>query len=137
LSSLVRGRYLSPSGLAYVLFAGVLLYVMHEDGEDFRDRERAAAILHFRNELRRTHKDIRMNTRVCKHCWTIITAVTERKVNLSLTSMVQRIGPKSATSSKNGKRKKRAQSDDDSGNENIQSPPRSSKGKKTKVTAML
>lgn len=107
---------------------------MQEDGLDFRDRERAAAILHFRNELRQAHKDIRMNTRVCKHCWAIITTVNERKVNLSLTSMVQRIAPKSAAS---GKRKKRAQSDDDSGNENIQSPPRPPKGKKTKAIAML
>jgi hypothetical protein len=110
---------------------------MHEDGVDFRDRERAAAILHFRNELRQVHKDVRMNTRVCKHSWTIITAVYNRKVNLSLTSMVQRVAPKTAAASgKNGKRKKRAQSDDESGNENLQTPPRS-KGKKTKVTAML
>jgi hypothetical protein len=110
---------------------------MHEDGVDFRDRERAAAILHFRNELRQVHKDVRMNTRVCKHSWTIITAVYNRKVNLSLTSMVQRVAPKTAAASgKNGKRKKRAQSDDESGNENVQTPPRS-KGKKTKVTAML
>lgn len=111
---------------------------MHEDGVDFRDRERAAAVLHFRNELRQVHKDIRMNTRVCKHSWTIITAVYGRKVNLSLTSMVQRVAPKSAAvsaSSKNGKRKKRAQSDDESGNDNMQTPPRS-KGKKTKVAAM-
>lgn len=117
----------------YILSVGVLIYMMHEDGEDFRDRERAAAILHFRYELRQVHKDVRLNTRVCKHSWAIITAVTERKVNLSLTSMVQRIAPKSATSSKNAKRKKRAQSDDDSGNENVQSPPRSSKGKKAKA----
>ena len=110
---------------------------MHEDGVDFRDRERAAAILHFRNELRQTHKDVRMNTRVCKHCWTIITAVTERKVNLSLTSMVQRVGPKNAASGKTAKRKKHTQSDEDSENENIQTPPQSSKGKKTRVTAML
>ena len=134
------GMWLSPrsSGYpAYVLHfsSGVLLYVMHEDGVDFRDRERAAAILHFRDELRRVHKDVRLNTRVCKHSWTIITAVYERKVNLSLTSMVQRVGPKSggAASGKNGKRKKRGQSDDESGNEKVQSPPRSSKGKKTKV----
>jgi len=114
--------------------------MMHEDGEDFRDRERAAAILHFRNELRQAHKDIRMNTRVCKHSWAIITAVHERKVNLSLTSMVQRVAPKSAAASgKNAtsKRKKHAQSDDESGNENVQSPPRLSKGKKSKVNAML
>jgi hypothetical protein len=122
---------------AEFVFIGVLIYVMHEDGVDFRDRERAAAILHFRNELRQTHKDVRMNTRVCKHCWAIITSVNERKVNLSLTSMVQRIGPKNAASGKNVKRKKRTQSDEDSENENIQTPPQSSKGKKTRVTAML
>ncbi len=112
---------------------------MCEDGVDFRDRERAAAILHLRNELRRVHKDVRMNTRVCKHSWTIITAVYERKVNLSLTSMVQKVAPKSnAASSKNAKRKKQAQSDDDeSTTENVQSPPRSSKGKKAKVSATL
>jgi hypothetical protein len=111
---------------------------MHEDGVDFRDRERAAAILHLRNELRQVHKDVRLNTRVCKHSWTIITAVYDRKVNLSLTSMVQRVAPKSgAASGKNAKRKKRAQSDDESGNENVQTPPRSSNGKKTKVAAML
>ena len=110
---------------------------MHEDGMDFRDRERAAAILHFRNELRQVHKDVRLNTRVCKHSWTIITAVYDRKVNLSLTSMVQRVGPKSAaTPAKSAKRKKRGQSDDESGNDNVQTPPRSSKGKKTKVAAV-
>jgi hypothetical protein len=110
---------------------------MHEDGADFRDRERAAAVLHFRNELRQVHKDVRMNTRVCKHSWTIITAVYDRKVNLSLTSMVQRVAPRSAAaSSKSGKRKKRAQTDDESGTENPQTP-RPSKGKKTKVDAML
>ncbi|KAF8492334.1 hypothetical protein F5888DRAFT_1729821 [Russula emetica] len=119
---------------AEFVFIGVLLYVMHEDGVDFRDRERAAAVLHLRNELRQVHKDVRLNTRVCKHSWTIITAVYDRKVNLSLTSMVQRVAPKGATASgKNAKRKKRAQSDDESGNENVQSPPRSSKGKKIKA----
>jgi hypothetical protein len=113
---------------------------MHEEGVHFRNRERAAAILHFRNELRQVHKDVRMNTRVCKHSWSIITAVYDRKVNLSLTSMVQRLAPnlKSAASSgKNAKRKKLAQSDDESGNENVQTPPRPSKGKKIKVAAML
>jgi len=111
---------------------------MHEDGVDFRDRERAAAIIHFRNELRQVHKDVRLNTRVCKHSWTIITAVFDRKVNLSLTSMVQRVVPKSsAPSGKNAKRKKPAQSDDESGNENVRSPPRPSRGKKNKVAAML
>ena len=111
---------------------------MHEDGVDFRDRERAAAVLHFRHELRQVHKDVRMNTRVCKHSWSIITAVYDRKVNLSLTSMVQRVAPKSAPASgKNGKRKKRAESDDESGNESVQTPPRPSKGKKTKAAAML
>lgn len=110
---------------------------MHEDGVDFRDRERAAAILHFRNELRQVHKDVRMNTRVCKHSWTIITAVYERKVNLSFTSMVQRVAPRNAAASvKNGKRKKRAESEEESGHENVQTP-RSSKGKKIKVDAML
>ena len=111
---------------------------MHEDGMDFRDRERAAAILHFRNELRQVHKDVRMNSRVCKHSWSIITAVYDRKVNLSLTSMVQRVALTSATGSgKNAKRKKRGQSDDESGNENVQTPPRPSKGKKTKIAAVL
>jgi hypothetical protein len=58
-------------------------------------------------------------------------------VNLSLTSMVQRVGPKNAASGKTAKRKKHTQSDEDSENENIQTPPQSSKGKKTRVTAML
>jgi len=119
------------------LCAGVLLYVMHEDDVDFRDRERAAAILHLRYELRQTHKDVRLNTRVCKHSWAIIDAVNERKVNLSLTSMIQRVAPKGPAPGKNAKRKKRAQTDDDSGNENIQSPSRSVAAKKTKVTHML
>lgn len=114
---------------------------MHEEGVDFRNRERAAAILHFRHELRQVHKDIRLNTRVCKHSWTIITTVYDRKVNLSLTSMVQRLAPNlksAAASGKNAKRKNRAQSDDESGNENVQqTPPQSSKGKKAKVTAVL
>ncbi len=90
------------------LCAGVLLYVMHEDDVDFRDRERAAAILHLRYELRQTHKDVRLNTRVCKHSWAIIDAVNERKVNLSLTSMIQRVAPKGPAPGKNAKRKKRA-----------------------------
>src|SRR5260221_14023796 len=109
--------------------------MMHEDDMDFRDRERAAAILHFRYELRQTHKDVRLNTRVCKHSWTIIDAVHERKVNLSLSSMIQRVAPKSVASGKNSKRKKRAQADEDSENENMQSPPQSSKAKKTRVNA--
>ena len=111
--------------------------MMHEDGMDFRDRERAAAIIHFRHELRQTHKDVRLNTRVCKHSWAIIEAVNERKVNLSLSSMLQRVATKGAASGKNAKRKKPAQTDDDSGNEKIQTPPRSLKTKKTKVTPML
>jgi hypothetical protein len=111
--------------------------MMHEDGVDFRDRERAAAILHLRHELRQTHKDVRMNTRVCKHSWTIIEAVNERKVNLSLSSVIQRVATKGATSGKNAKRKKPTRTDDDSGNENMQSPTRSFKTKKTKVTPML
>jgi hypothetical protein len=111
--------------------------MMHEDDMDFRDRERAAAILHLRYELRQTHKDVRLNARVCKHCWTIIEAVNERKVNLSLSSMVQRVAPKSAALGKNAKRKKPTQADEDSGNENVQSPPRSVKTKKTKVNPML
>ena len=110
---------------------------MHEDGMEFRDRERAAAILYLRYELRQTHKDVRMNTRVCKHSWAIINTVHERKVNLSLSSMIQRIAPKAAASGKNAKRKKPVQSDDDSGNVNIPSRPQSSKAKKTKVNAML
>lgn len=110
---------------------------MHEDGVDFRDRERAAAILHLRHELRQVHKDVRLNARVCKHSWTIIEAVNERKVNLSLSSMIQRVGTKGAASGKNAKRKKPIRNDEDSGNENMQSPPRSSKTKKTKVTHML
>ena len=110
---------------------------MHEDGRNFRDRERAAAILYFRHELRQTHKDVRMNTRVCKHSWEIITTVNERRVDLSLSAMVARIAPKIAASGKNAKRKKRAQSDDDSGNENIQSTPPPPRGKKTRVNAML
>ena len=119
------------------LCAGVLLYTMHEEGMDFRDRERAAAIIHFRHELRQTHKDVRLNTRVCKHSWTIIEAVNERKVNLSLSSMIQRVAAKGAPLGKSVKRKKRTQADDDSGSENMQSPPQSLKTKKTKVTPML
>jgi hypothetical protein len=111
--------------------------MMHEDGVEFRDRERAAAILYLRYELRQTHKDVRLNTRVCKHSWTIIDAVHERKVNLSLSSMVQRVAPKSVASGKNPKRKKRAQADEDSENENMQSPPQSSKAKKPRLNAML
>jgi hypothetical protein len=102
---------------------GVLLYMMHEDGVDFRDRERAAAILHLRHELRQTHKDVRMNTRVCKHSWTIINTVHEGKVNLSLSSMIQRVAPKAAASGKNAKRKKRTQTDDETGDEHAQSSP--------------
>jgi len=124
---------------AEFVFIGVLLYVMHEDGMDFRDRERAAAILHLRHELRQVHKDVRMNTRVCKHSWAIIQAVDERKVNLSLTSMVQRLALKGTASGKgkNAKRKKLAQAADDSGDEKMQPPSQPSKAKKTRVTPML
>ncbi|KAH9961381.1 hypothetical protein BC827DRAFT_1204144 [Russula dissimulans] len=108
---------------AEFVFIGVLLYMMHEDGVDFRDRERAAAILHLRHELRQTHKDVRMNTRVCKHSWTIINTVHEGKVNLSLSSMIQRVAPKAAASGKNAKRKKRTQTDDETGDEHAQSSP--------------
>jgi hypothetical protein len=110
---------------------------MHHDPGDFRDRERAAAILHFRHELRQTHKDVRMNSRVCKHSWAIINAVDERKVNLSLSSMVQRAAPNGAVSSKAPKRKKRPpQPDDDSGGENMHSSPTIPKAKKTKKTSV-
>jgi hypothetical protein len=109
---------------------------MHDDTGDFRDREMAAAILHLRHELRQTHKDIRLNSRVCKHSWAIINAVDERKVNLSLSSMVQRVAPNGTVSSKVAKRKKRAQADDDSGGENMQSSPPVSKAKKTKTTSV-
>jgi hypothetical protein len=109
---------------------------MHDDTGDFRDREKAAAILHLRYELRQTHKDIRLNSRVCKHSWAIINAVDERKVNLSLSSMVQRVAPNGAVSSKVTKRKKRAQTDNDSEGENVQSPSLVSKAKKTKITSV-
>ncbi|KAI9508961.1 hypothetical protein F5148DRAFT_1375463 [Russula earlei] len=97
----------------------VMLQTLHEDGEDFRDRERAAAIVYLRTDLPQVHKDIRLNTRVCKHSWAIIDAVYERKVNLSLSSMTQRVAPKPVASGKNAKRKKLAQSDDGSGNETL------------------
>ncbi|KAI9455043.1 hypothetical protein F5148DRAFT_1227339 [Russula earlei] len=108
----------------------IMLYTLHEDGGDFRDRERAAAIPHLRTELRQVHKDIRLNTRVCKHSWAIINAVHERKVNLSLSSMTQRVAPKPVASGKNAKRKKRAHSDDGSGNEKRQSSPQASQTKR-------
>ncbi|KAI9456627.1 hypothetical protein F5148DRAFT_984387 [Russula earlei] len=122
---------------AEFVFIGVMLYMLHEDGEEFRDKERAAAILHLRTDLRQVHKDIRLNTRVCKHSWAIINAVHERKVNLSLSSMTQRVAPKPVASGKNAKRKKRAQSDDGSGNEKPQSSPQASQTKKTRVAVML
>ena len=68
----------------------VLIYVMHDETEEFRDKERAASILRLRSELRQTHNDIRMNSWICKHCWEIIVAVEERKVNLSLGAVEQR-----------------------------------------------
>jgi hypothetical protein len=110
--------------------------VMHDDTGDFRDREKAAAILHYRYELRQAHKDVRMNSRVCKHSWAIINAVDERKVNLSLSSVVQRVAPNGTVAGKVTKRKKRARTDDDSGGENMRSPSPVSKTKKTKSTSV-
>ena len=60
---------------------------MHNEIEEFCERERAAAILPMCTELQWAHKDIQMNLWVCKHCWRIIIAVEERKVNLSLSAM--------------------------------------------------
>ena len=107
---------------------GVLLYAMHDESEEFRDRERAAAILHLRSELRRTHKDVRMNSRICKHCWTIIVAVEERKVNLSLNVIEQKVvsnGP--ATGKTATKRNKRVQPDHRSEDEEVSSSPKTKK----------
>ncbi|KAF8263505.1 hypothetical protein EI94DRAFT_1772914 [Lactarius quietus] len=119
---------------AEFVFIGVLLYVMHDETEEFRDREGAAAILHLRSELRRTHKDVRMNSRVCKHCWTIIVAVEERKVNLSLTAMEQKVVPNGTAAGKTtAKRNKRVQPDDASENEDVTSSPK--KTRKTRSSA--
>ena|SRR6266702_178518 len=110
---------------------GVLLYVMHDDTEEFRDRERAAGILHLRSELRQTHKDVRLNSRVCKHCWTIIVAVEERKVNLSLSAMEHKVVPNGTATGKTTKRNKRAQPDDASEGEEMSSSPKISKKTRT------
>ena len=108
---------------------------MHDVTEEFRDRERAAAILHLRSELRRTHKDIRMNSRICKHCWEIIVAVEERKVNLSLGAVEQKGIPNgTATGKKATKRNKRVQPDDGSEDEEMASPP-PPKTKKTRTAS--
>ncbi|KAI0305571.1 hypothetical protein B0F90DRAFT_1074625 [Multifurca ochricompacta] len=129
--------YTAKVSPAEFVFIGVLLYVMDDDDAgDFRDREKAAAILHFRYELRQAHKDVRLNSRICKDSWAIISAVDERKVNLSLSSMVQRVVPNGTVSSKATKRKKRVPTDDGSEGENIPSSLRISKAKKTKVTFM-
>ena len=112
--------------------AGVLLYVMHDETEEFRERERAAAILHLRTELRRVHKDVRMNSRVCKHCWTIIVAVEERKVNLSLSAMEQKVAPNGTVVLKaTAKRNKRVQPDDGSEDGEASSTPKTSKKTRT------
>jgi hypothetical protein len=107
---------------------------MHDETEEFRDRERAAAILHLRSDLRRVHKDVRMNSRVCKHCWSIIVAVEERKVNLSLSAMEQKAVPNGTTGKTTAKRKKRVQAADDaSEDEEASSSPKMSK--KTRTSA--
>jgi hypothetical protein len=105
---------------------------MHDETEEFRDRERAAAILHLRTELRRAHKDVRMNSRVCKHCWTIIVAVEERKVNLSLSAMEQKVAPNGNVVLKTpAKRNKRVQPDDASEDGEASSLPKTTKKTRT------
>ena len=101
---------------------------MHDETEEFRDRERAAAILHLRSELRRAHKDVRMNSRVCKDCWTIIVAVEERKVNLSLSAMEHKVVPNGTVPAKTtAKRNRRAQPEDASEGEEASASPKVSK----------
>ncbi|KAI9442357.1 hypothetical protein H4582DRAFT_1927934 [Lactarius indigo] len=121
---------------AEFVFIGVLLYVMHDDTEEFRERERAAGILHLRSELRRVHKDVRMNSRVCKHCWTIIVAVEERKVNLSLSAMEQKVVPNGTATGqgKTTKRNKRVQPDDVTEDEDMPTSPKASKKTRTAST---
>ena len=106
---------------------------MHDETEEFRDRERAAAILHLRSDLRRVHKDVRMNSRVCKHCWSIIVAVEERKVNLSLSAMEQKVVPNGTTTGKTtAKRKKPVQAADEaSEDEEASLSPKMSKKTRT------
>ncbi|KAI0268676.1 hypothetical protein BC834DRAFT_648169 [Gloeopeniophorella convolvens] len=113
---------------AEFVFIGVLLYVMQDDLGDFRNRECAAAILHLRYELRQVHKDVRLNTRVCKHSWAIIDAVEERKVDLSLSSMIQKASIKETSTSKTTKGKKRARADGDDSD----APPPTPASAKTK-----
>ncbi|KAH9034821.1 hypothetical protein EDB85DRAFT_1863556 [Lactarius pseudohatsudake] len=121
---------------AEFVFIGVLLYVMHDETEEFRERERAAGIIHLRHELRRTHKDVRMNSRVCKHCWTIIVAVEERKVNLSLSAMEQKVVPNGTATGlgKTTKRNKRVQPDDVTEDEEMPPSPKASKRTRTTST---
>ena len=78
-------------------------------------RGRLRYILHLRNVLRQVLKDARLNTRVCNHNWTIITAEYDPKVNLSVDVYgVERVAPKSAAASaENAKHTKRAQSGDE------------------------
>ncbi len=104
---------------------------MHDDTEEFRNRERAAAVLHLRSELRKTHKDVRMNSRICKHCWQIIVAVEERKVNLSLSAVEQKFAN---GTSKTAKRTKRSQPDGGSGDEETPTSPKTSK-KRARVSS--
>jgi len=126
-------RFSAKVSPAEFVFIGVLLFVMHDETEDFRDRERAAAILHLRSDLRRVHKDVRMNSRVCKHCWSIIVAVEERKVNLSLIAMEQKVVPNGTTSGKTtAKSKKRVKpADDASEDEEASLSPKKSKKTRT------
>ena len=114
--------------------AGVLLYVMHDETEEFGKRESAAAILPMRTELRQAHKDVRINSRVCKHCWAIIVAVKERKVHLSLTAMEQKVAPHSTVELKTtAKRNNRVQPDDGSEG-GASSTPKASKKPRTSST---
>jgi len=71
----------------FVLFIGVLLYALKP--EDFRIEEKSAAIFHLRYELRCTHQDVRLNSRVCQHSWDIINAVIGHRVDVTRDTMLQ------------------------------------------------
>ncbi|KAA1476804.1 hypothetical protein DENSPDRAFT_843892 [Dentipellis sp. KUC8613] len=84
------------------VFIGLMLYVMR--GTDYTDEERAGAIHALRKSLRDEYKDIRLNTRVGRSCWELITRVEDGE---PLDALMVRVA------AQKGKRKKGAKDDED------------------------
>ncbi|TFY60418.1 hypothetical protein EVG20_g7415, partial [Dentipellis fragilis] len=81
------------------VFIGLMLYVMR--GQEYTDEDRAAAIHALRKSLRDEYKDIRLNTRVGRSCWELITRVEDGE---PLDSLVLRASALKGAAKGKGKR---------------------------------